>query len=52
MSDIAVVILDIYEDDVEAFWVYARLMQKVRGNFEKSQSVIKLQEVFNLVPFV
>jgi len=43
MSDIAVVILDIYPDDNEAFWVYVRLMQRIRGNFEKSQQVIKLQ---------
>jgi hypothetical protein len=43
MSDIAVVILDIYPDDNDAFWVYVRLMQRIRGNFEKSQQVIKLQ---------
>jgi hypothetical protein len=45
MSDIAVVILDIYPDDNDAFWVYVRLMQRIRGNFEKSQQVIKLQEI-------
>lgn len=43
MSDIAVVILDIYKDDCEAFWVYTRFMQRIRGNFEKSQKAIKQQ---------
>merc|ERR1711917_135192 len=43
MSDIAVVILDIYDEDHVAFWVFARLMQRIRGNFEKSQKAIKLQ---------
>ena len=43
MSDIAVVILDIYDEDHVAFWVFAKLMQRIRGNFEKSQKAIKLQ---------
>ena len=43
MSDIAVVILDIYDEDHVAFWGFARLMQRIRGNFEKSQKAIKLQ---------
>jgi len=43
MSDIAVVILDVYDEDHVAFWVFARLMQRIRGNFEKSQKAIKLQ---------
>jgi len=43
MSDIAVVILDIYPDDCEAFWVFTRFMQRIRGNFEKSQKAIKQQ---------
>ena len=47
MSDIAVVILDIYEEDHVAFWVFAKLMQRIRGNFEKSQKAIKLQVIIN-----
>merc|ERR1712130_335271 len=43
MSDIAVVILDLYGDDCEAFWVFTRFMQRIRGNFEKSQRAIKQQ---------
>ena len=43
MSDIAVVILDHYPDDCEAFWVYTRFMQRIRGNFEMSQKAIKQQ---------
>ena len=48
MSDIAVVILDIYDEDHVAFWVFAKLMQRIRGNFEKSQKAIKLQVNINL----
>lgn len=43
MSDIAVVILDIYPDDIDAFWVFAKFMYRIRGNFEKSQEAIKRQ---------
>ena len=43
MSDIAVVILDIYPDDIDAFWVFAKFMYRIRGNFEKSQQAIKRQ---------
>jgi len=41
MSDIAVVVLDWFSDDCEAFWVYTRIMQRIRANFEKSQKAIK-----------
>jgi len=43
MSDIAVVVLDWFSDDCEAFWVYTRIMQRIRANFEKSQKAIKQQ---------
>ena len=41
MSDIGVVILDLYEQDHVAFWIFTKFMQRVRGNFEKSQKAMK-----------
>lgn len=43
MSDIGVVILDLYEQDHVAFWVFTKFMHRIRGNFEKSQKAMKLQ---------
>ena len=43
MSDIGVVILDLFEQDHVAFWVFTKFMHRIRGNFEKSQKAMKLQ---------
>lgn len=43
MSDIAVVILDLYQQDHVAFWIFTKFMQRIRGNFERSQKAMKLQ---------
>ena len=41
MSDLAVPMLLIFEDDVMAFWCFERLMQRVRKNFRHDESGIK-----------
>ena len=41
MSDLAVPMLLVFEDDAMAFWCFERLLQRVKKNFRHDESGIK-----------
>ncbi|PAV59940.1 hypothetical protein WR25_17397 [Diploscapter pachys] len=43
MSDFAAPILYVMNDEIDAFWCFVGLMQRIQPNFEKDQANIKLQ---------